>query len=79
MKSLEGGDSMAAVYLRDFPDDLHRKAKSEAALEGLSLKVLYIEVVKEYLQKRKGGKLWHVLQKDVTGTSLTLMRPMVQL
>jgi hypothetical protein len=48
-----GGDSMKTVYLRDFPEDLHRKAKSEAALEGISLKALFIKAVEEYLQKKK--------------------------
>jgi len=27
---------MAFLTIKDFPDDLHRKAKSEAALEGIS-------------------------------------------
>ena len=44
---------MATVYLRDFPEDLHRKAKSEAALEGISLKALFIKAVEEYLKKKK--------------------------
>lgn len=46
---------MATVYLRDFPQDLHRKAKSEAALMGISLKDLIIRALTEYL-KKKGGK-----------------------
>jgi predicted HicB family RNase H-like nuclease len=50
-----GGDSMKTVYLRDFPEDLHRKAKSEAALEGISLKALFIKAVEEYLKKKKRG------------------------
>ena len=48
-----GGDTMATVYLRDFPEDLHRKAKSEAALEGISLKALIIKAMEEYLKKQK--------------------------
>ena len=44
---------MATVYLRDFPEDLHRKAKSEAALESISLKALFIKAVEEYLKKMK--------------------------
>ena len=46
---------MATVYLRDFPQDLHRKAKSEAALMGISLKELIIRALVEYLKKKKRG------------------------
>lgn len=48
-----GGDSMADMNLRDVPDDLHRKAKAEAALEGISLKALVIKALEEYLKKKK--------------------------
>jgi predicted HicB family RNase H-like nuclease len=44
---------VATVYLRDFPEDLHRKAKSEAALEGISMKALIIKAMEEYLKKKK--------------------------
>jgi predicted HicB family RNase H-like nuclease len=44
---------MATVNIRDFPDELHRKAKSQAALQGLSLKELVIKAVTEYLKKQK--------------------------
>ena len=46
---------MATVYLRDFPEDLHRKAKSEAALMGISLKEFIIRAMAEYLENKKGG------------------------
>ena len=48
---------MAILNVKDFPDDLHRKAKSEAALMGISLKELFIRAVGEFLerQKKKGG------------------------
>jgi hypothetical protein len=36
-----------------FPEDLHRKAKAEAALEGISLKALIIKAMEEYLKKKK--------------------------
>jgi predicted HicB family RNase H-like nuclease len=45
---------VATVYLRDFPEDLHRKAKAEAALMGISLKELIIRALTEYLKKNKG-------------------------
>ena len=48
---------MSILNVKDFPDDLHRKAKAEAALMGISLKELFIRAVKEFLanRKKKGG------------------------
>ena len=45
---------MATIYLRDFPEDLHRKAKAEAALEGISMKAFIIKALEEYLKTKKG-------------------------
>ena len=39
------------INLRDFPDTLHREAKSKAALEGITLKDLIIKAVELYLKK----------------------------
>jgi predicted HicB family RNase H-like nuclease len=44
---------MAFINIKNFPDDLHRKAKSQAALEGISLKALIIKVLEDYLKKKK--------------------------
>jgi predicted HicB family RNase H-like nuclease len=44
---------MSTINLRDFPEDLHRKAKSEAALMGISLKELIVRALTEYLKKKK--------------------------
>jgi len=46
---------MAFLNIKDFPDDLHRKAKAEAALMGISLKELIIRAITEYLKKSKRG------------------------
>jgi plasmid stability protein len=46
---------MKTVYIRDFPEDLHRKVKAQAALEGTTMKDLIIRLLTEYL-KKKGGK-----------------------
>jgi len=46
--------SMAILNIKDFPDELHRKAKAEAALMGISLKELIIRAITEYLKKQKG-------------------------
>jgi predicted HicB family RNase H-like nuclease len=47
---------MANINIRDFPDTLHRGAKSKAALEGISLKELIIKAVDLYLKKGVKGK-----------------------
>ena len=44
---------MATINLRDIPDDLHRKAKAKAAMEGITLKQLVIIAINEYLKKKK--------------------------
>ena len=44
---------MADMNLRDFPDDLHRKTKAKAAMEGITLKQLVIKALEEYLKKKK--------------------------
>ena len=46
---------MTTINIKDFPDDLHRRAKSEAALMGISLKELIIRAITEYLKNKKGG------------------------
>ena len=46
---------MAFLNIKDFPEDLHRKAKAEAALTGISLKELIIRAITEYLKKSKRG------------------------
>jgi len=46
---------MTTINIKDFPDDLHRKAKAEAALMGISLKELIIRAITEYLKNKKGG------------------------
>ena len=44
---------MATINLRDIPDDLHRKTKAQAALEGITIKELVIKAIEEYLKKKK--------------------------
>lgn len=43
------------LNVKNFPDDLHRKAKIQAAIEAISLRDLIIKALTEYL-KKKGGK-----------------------
>jgi predicted HicB family RNase H-like nuclease len=49
---------MATIYLRNVPEELHRQAKSQAALEGVSLQGLVLKLIEDYLKaaKKKGGK-----------------------
>ena len=44
---------MSTVYIREFPEDLHRKAKIQAAIEGTTLKDIVIKALTEYLKKTK--------------------------
>ena len=46
---------MVSVNIRDFPEELHHKAKIQAAVEKTTLKELIIKALAEYLQ-RKGVK-----------------------
>ena len=46
---------MATVYVRDFPEDLHKRAKMKALEEDMTLRELIIKAVENYL-KKKGGK-----------------------
>ena len=46
---------MKALIIKDFPDELHRKAKIRAAQDGITLKEITIRALTEYL-KKKGGK-----------------------
>ena len=57
--TLARGDEMAkAVLIRDFPDDLHKRARLQAVREGTSLKGIILKAVAEYLKKaeRTRGK-----------------------
>ena len=38
-------------YIITLPDDLHKKAKSEAALTGITLKEFIINALMEYVDK----------------------------
>ena len=40
-----------AVIIKGFPEDLHRRAKARAALEGITLKALIIKLLEGYLEK----------------------------
>ncbi len=41
------------LNVKNFPDDLHRQAKIQAAIMGISLKELIIRALNEYLKTKK--------------------------
>jgi predicted HicB family RNase H-like nuclease len=41
------------IIIKNFPEDLHRKAKAKAALEGITLKALIIRLLETYLKEFK--------------------------
>ncbi|MGB5922150.1 MAG: 3-hydroxyacyl-CoA dehydrogenase [Syntrophobacteria bacterium] len=43
---------MVSVNIRDFPEELHHKAKIQAAVEKITLKDLMIKALDEYLKRR---------------------------
>ncbi|MFX0202380.1 MAG: 3-hydroxyacyl-CoA dehydrogenase [Candidatus Hodarchaeota archaeon] len=46
-------NKVMVLAIRNFPRDLHHKAKIQAAVEGISLKDLFIKSLTEYLGKKK--------------------------
>jgi len=55
---------MAKIHLRDFPDDLHKELKVQAAKEGKFMYRVIEEAVRLYLegktpaQRHPGGSVW---------------------
>jgi hypothetical protein len=47
---------MATVYVREFPEDLHKKAKMQALQEDMTLRELIIKAVDLYLKKASKEK-----------------------
>ena len=48
---------MGSLHLRDFPKDLHREVKAEAARRGMTLTAYVASVLRKALGKKKrGGK-----------------------
>jgi predicted HicB family RNase H-like nuclease len=50
IRNLNRRFGMATINLRNVPDDLHRKAKARAAMEGVTLKQLIMRLLEEYLE-----------------------------
>jgi len=47
---------MATVILKEFPEDLHRKIKSVAAMRGLTMKQFIIDVMTEAVRPKRRAK-----------------------
>ena len=47
---------LMVLTVKNFPVDIHRKAKSAAALQGITLKDLIIQAIKQYLQETDTDK-----------------------
>jgi hypothetical protein len=43
---------MATIYIRDFPDKLHKEIKLKAVTDETTLKAIVIQAVTEYLKKK---------------------------
>ena len=46
---------MSNINIRNVPEDLHRQAKAQAALQGITMQEFVIRAIREYL-KKKGKK-----------------------
>jgi predicted HicB family RNase H-like nuclease len=44
---------MKIINLKDFPEDLHRRAKAKAAMRGISLRELIIRTITEFIERNK--------------------------
>jgi len=55
---MQGGDRMVkeikVIQMRNFPADLHKRAKIQAAKEETTMKEIVIKALEEYLE-REGG------------------------
>ena len=49
------------IQLRHVPDELHRKLKARAALEGRSLSDYLLQEVRRVAERPTLGELWHRL------------------
>jgi predicted HicB family RNase H-like nuclease len=54
--SAKGVIRMTAVYVRDFPEEIHKAAKLQAVKEDTSLRELVIKAVAFYLKAVKGNR-----------------------
>jgi len=53
IENIKRREMMKSLIIKDFPDDVHREMKIQAAVEGITMKELVIQAVKDYLKKRK--------------------------
>jgi len=52
---MKGGDNVVkAIIIRNFPEDLHMRAKLQAVKERTTLKEIVIKALEQYLKKVGG-------------------------
>lgn len=51
-KSIPPKDGCVHFFIRDVPEDVHRKAKSKAALLGISLREFVVQALQEKTESR---------------------------
>jgi plasmid stability protein len=44
---------LATLYIRDVPEEFHRKVKAAAALRGLTIQQLVVEALKAYIEGKE--------------------------
>ena len=65
---------MADMNLRGIPDDLHRKAKAQATMEGISLKALIIKLLEDYLKKKEGSSRLDLIKSIFNHPDIDLLK-----
>ena len=63
---------MATIYLREFPEDLHHKAKIQAVTEKLTLKELFAKALRWYLVE--AGVIGIASDQEEEGASVLVPR-----
>jgi hypothetical protein len=63
---------MATIYLREFPEDLHHKAKIQAVTEKLTLRDLFAKALRWYLME--AGVLDMMGDEEEEGASMLVSR-----
>ncbi|MDR3557277.1 MAG: hypothetical protein P4L55_21180 [Syntrophobacteraceae bacterium] len=47
---------MTTLFIRDFPEDLHERARIQAIKEKASLREIFSKALREYLERAEIGK-----------------------
>lgn len=47
---------MSVLNIKDFPEELHREAKAQAARAGMTLQAWVVEAIKEKVERAQASK-----------------------